>query len=127
MTILAIFLLTALHYVKAVTVGHEQYGNIPGYFYVFSNKSISIVDPMTGTVNKTIPSKVTSYSDSVYMQDQAQLRHYVYVAERLNNAVTVMDADTQTVLTSVAVGLTPVHIYALFYNDEVRFLIIHCH
>jgi YVTN family beta-propeller protein len=122
MNFLAIIALALLRQVVAVTVGHEQYGNIPGYFYIFSASGISIVDPITGTVNKTIASAVTAYGDAIYLEDQAQLRHYVYAARRSDNSVTVLDADTQTILTVVKVGLTPVHVYSLYYHDEVTIL-----
>ena len=121
MTLLAIITLALLRHVAAVTIGHEQYANIPGYFYIFTNNSINIVDPVTGTVNKTIASAVTAYGDSVYLEDQAQLRRYVYAARASDNKVTVVDADTQTILTTVAVGGKPTHIYSLYYNDEVTF------
>ena len=123
MTLLAIITLALLSKVAAVTIGHEQYGNIPGYFYVFTNGSINIVDPVRGTVNKTITtSSVAQYGDSVYLEDQAQLRRYVYAARASDDKVTVMDADTQTILTSVSVGDRPLHIYSLYYNDEVTTL-----
>ena len=122
MTFLAILILALLRQVVAVTVGHEQYGNIAGYFYIFSGTAISIVDPITGTVNKTIAAIVTRYGDAVYLEDQAQLRRYVYAARSSDNSVTVLDADTQTILTSVKVGLTPVHVYSLYYHDEVTIL-----
>ena len=123
MTLLAIITLALLSQVAAVTIGHEQYGNIPGYFYVFTNGSINIVDPVKNTVDKTIPTaSVTQYGDSVYLEDQAQLRRYVYAARASDDKVTVMDADTQTILTSVSVGDRPLHIYSLYYNDEVTTL-----
>jgi hypothetical protein len=120
MTFLAILILALLRQAVAVTVGHEQYGNIPGYFYVFSGSAISIVDPITGTVNKTIASTVSAYGDAVYLEDQAQLRHYVYAARTDENSMVVLDADTQTILTVVKVGLKPLHVYSLYYHDEVR-------
>lgn len=123
MTLLAIITLALLSKVAAVTIGHEQYGNLPGYFYIFTNGSINIVDPVRGTVNKTITtSSVAQYGDSVYLEDQAQLRRYVYAARASDDKVTVMDADTQTILTSVSVGDRPLHIYSLYYNDEVTTL-----
>jgi hypothetical protein len=120
MTSLAILILALLRQVVAVTVGHEQYGNIPGYFYIFAGSGISIVDPITGTVNKTIASTVTAYGDAVYLEDQAQLRHYVYAARSDENKMVVLDADTQTILTVVSVGQKPLHVYSLYYHDEVR-------
>lgn len=122
MTFLAILILALLRQVVAVTVGHEQYGNIPGYFYIFSSSAVSIVDPITNTVNKTIATAVSAdgYGDAVYLEDQAQLRHYVYVARKTENSVLVLDADTQTILTIVDVGLKPSHVYSLYYHDEVR-------
>ena len=122
MTFLAILILALLRQVVAVTVGHEQYGNIAGYFYIFSGTNISIVDPITGTVNKTIAATVAKYGDAVYLEDQAQLRRYVYAARSSDNLVTVLDADTQTILTSVKVGSNPVHVYSLYYHDEVTIL-----
>lgn len=122
MTFLAILTLALLRQVIAVTVGHEQYGNIPGYFYIFSGTAVSIVDPITGTVNKTIASTVSRYGDAVYLEDQSQLRRYVYAARGTDNSVTVLDADTQTILTVVKVGLNPIHIYSLYYHDEVNIL-----
>ena len=128
MFLLAILTLSLLHRAAAVTVGHEQYGNIPGFFYIFTTDSINIVDPATGTLNKTIASPTKSYGDSVYLEDQAQVRRYVYAARTAENKTIVLDADTQTIITTVTVGNAPVHVYSLYYNDEVRRLSNHkCH
>jgi YVTN family beta-propeller protein len=118
---LSLFVLAALLVpeVAAVTHGSDQYGNLPGYFYVFNATLTQIFEPSSGKLVKSIPFGVAKYGDAVYAEDQAQLKHYLFVSQNANNKVTVIDTDTQSVLTTVNTGKKPLHIFSVYYRDEV--------
>jgi YVTN family beta-propeller protein len=118
---LSLFVVAALLVpeVAAVTHGVDQYGNLPGYFYVFNATRTQIFEPSSGKLVKSIPFGVAKYGDAVYAEDQAQLKHYLFVCQNENNKVTVIDTDTQSVLTTVNTGKMPLHIFSVYYRDEV--------
>jgi YVTN family beta-propeller protein len=105
--------------VAAVNHGTEQYGNLPGYFYIFNSTLTQIIEPSSGKVVKSIPFGVPKYGDAVYAEDQAQLKHYLFVAQSENNKVTVIDTDSQSVMATLSTGTKPLHIFSVYYRDEV--------
>lgn len=105
--------------VAAVNHGADQYGNSPGLFYILDSAVTYLVDPSSGNVLKTIPFGVPAYGDAVYTEDQAQLKHYLLVAQSANNKITVIDTDTQSVFATVPTGKKPLHMFSVYYRDEV--------
>ena len=116
-----ILLLGAISLSKIAAVNHgvEQYGNSPGLFYVFNSTMTQIVEPSNGKIVKSISFGVPNYGDAVYAEDQAQLKHYLFVAQSVNNKITIFDTDAQAVLATAAAGKRPLHIFSVFYRDEV--------
>lgn len=48
---------------------------------------LSRADPVTGDIVKTLPG-VDKWGDTVYMRDQAQLRHYAFANDMINQVST---------------------------------------
>ena len=105
--------------VTAVNHGAEQYGNSPGLFYVFNSTMTQIVEPSTGKIVKSISFGVPNYGDALYAEDQAQLKHYLFVAQSVNNKVTIFDTDAKAVLATATAGKRPLHMFSIYYRDEV--------
>ena len=105
--------------VTAVNHGAEQYGNSPGLFYVFNSTMTQIVEPSTGKIVKSISFGVPNYGDTMYAEDRAQLKHYLFVAQSANNKITIFDTDTQAVLATATTGKKPLHMFSVYYHDEV--------
>jgi hypothetical protein len=58
----------------------------------------------------------------VYVRDQAQIKHYVFAARSSESTTSVYDASTlaaSSLISKVATGDKPVHIYAVPSRDEV--------
>ena len=105
--------------VAAVIHGSEQHGNSPGHFYVFNSTTTQIVEPSNGKIVKSIAFGVPNYGDALYAEDQAQLKHYLFVAQSANNKITIFDTDEQAVLATATAGKKPVHMFSVYYRDEV--------
>jgi hypothetical protein len=110
---------TSCHWgAQASRVGDEHYsGTNDGLFYIFAKDGIHIVDPFTQEVVKTIEG-AESWGDATYIRDYPQIRRYVF-ANDASGKMWVLDADTQTVVSQVEIGPSPVHIYAVTPLDEV--------
>jgi hypothetical protein len=132
--VLVIFLATAVTLLTAVVVaddtGYLQYGNLNGYFYVFSDTSgLSIYDPVAQTVVKNIPDTAQQWGDAVFIRDQAQIKHYAFIADTGDPAAApgnaygkmyVYDTELQKLVSRVDIGLRPVRVYAVPQRDEVH-------
>jgi len=132
--VLLILLATAVTLLTAVVVaddtGYLQYGNLNGYFYVFSDTSgLSIYDPVAQTVVKNIPDTAQQWGDAVFIRDQAQIKHYAFIADTGDPAATpgnaygkmyVYDTELQKLVSRVDIGLRPVRVYAVPQRDEVH-------
>lgn len=106
---------------NAVYEGYEQYSNDRGLFWVSCNEGMAIVDPIAQKVVKVIPCPTTKWGDSAYIRDQAQIKHYTFANDYMNNQVLVFDAMTQSLLTKVQLspGANPLHMYSVYYYDQV--------
>ena len=108
---------------ESANIGDEQYGNLDGQFWVWTQKDgVSIIDPATGNIRKTIPIldySSVSWGDAVFMKDQADLRKYAFIADSGNNLMWVYDTETQSLITKVRTGSKPVHVYSIPVLDEV--------
>ena len=118
--------LCILNLYQSVKIGDEQYGNLNGNFWIWTNtdtfRGANIIDPSSGTTLKTIP--VTEYStmtwsDAVFMRDQAQIKKYAFIADKGNNLMWVYDTEEQVLITKVKTGSKPVHVYGIPVFDEV--------
>ena len=101
-----------------------------GYFYVFSDTSgLSIYDPVAQTVVKNIPDTAQQWGDAVFIRDQAQIKHYAFIADTGDPAAApgnaygkmyVYDTELQKLVSRVDIGLRPVRVYAVPQRDEVH-------
>ena len=114
-------LLVRLDYLKAVTHGYEQYGNLPGHFWIFNSSGIIVVDPSTNSVVKSISSPTTAWGDCAYIRDQAQIKHYLFCNDAGNGRTFVFDGQSMELLTKLSypAGAKPLHMYAVYYYDQV--------
>lgn len=101
--------------------GDESYGNYGGTFWAFGSYGVNIIDPVTGTVVKNIPDSTSTgnWGDAVFMRDQAQMKHYAFIADRDDDKMWVFDTTSQSLISKVDIGDSPVHIYAYPGKDEV--------
>lgn len=133
----------------AVKYGDEQFGNVAGgKFWVFHSAGVSVVNPDTCSLEKTLKidasgsSLPNSWSDGVYMEsslptlDDDEAQGYILI----NSGITRFDVPPfpetgtgevlilstnpndweQPVVSRIDVGGRPVHSYALFTHDQVR-------
>jgi len=101
-----------------------------GYFYVFSDTSgLSIYDPVAQTVVKNIPDTAQQWGDAVFIRDQAQIKHYAFIADTGDPAAApgnaygkmyVYETELQKLVSRVDIGLRPVRVYAVPQRDEVH-------
>ena len=113
-------LLTVVSVVWMAEPGYYQYGNLNGFFYVWAPSGLHVYDPVAKTVIKTVTDGPKTFGDAVYIRDQAQLKHYAFLAENApGNKMHVYDTTTHTCIAVVAIGNNPVHIYALPSKDQV--------
>ena len=108
--------------VESVVHGFEQYINNPGVFWAFGSAGVTIVDPTaTQAVIKNFSITTTKWGDTTYLRDQAQIKHYLFANDYANDRVAVFDTNTQElqVLVSLPAGSKPLHLYAVYYYDQV--------
>ena len=113
-------------FISSVTVlsssfGDEAYQNCDGHFWAFNPSGIAIIDPISGYAIKTVSIPTQKWGNTVYIRDQAQIRHYVFANDYDNGLVNVFDYQTAELLAQVSLGpdAYPLHIFAVYYNDEV--------
>lgn len=100
--------------------GYYQYGNLNGNFYVWTPSGLQVYDPVANSVIKTVTEGPKTFGDAVFIRDQAQIKHYAFIAENSpGNRMHVYDTTTHQCIANVAVGANPVHVYALPAKDEV--------
>jgi len=113
---------------SAVKYGDEAFQSAQeGNFYAFCNgnstdgiqPSIDVVDPVTGTVLKSISApSATVWADPVYMETcDGSNRRFVLANDRGGNVV-VIDADSQEINTVVPMSAAPVHGYGVPMTEE---------
>ena len=133
--------------VNSVLYGDEQFGDVEGgRFWAFHASGISIVNPESCSIDKTITKDgdgeglPTSWYDGVYMEKTSE-EHQGFVM--INSGVTEFDSHenleggTGEVLAistnledlddpikaRIRVGGRPVHSYSVFKRDEVSFIL----
>lgn len=114
----------------AVRSGEEIFESTKGKFYLFSDKQVTVVDPVGVTVLVTITADhqglgfVDSagspfiWGDTVYMEDATAKKYHVFAnaysaTKQTESFVYVFDTSTNKVVSKVQVGPRPVHIYAI--------------
>ena len=121
-----IFVCLCIHVCQSANIGDEQYGNLDGTFWIWTNtdtfRGANIIDPSSGAILKTIP--VTEYStmrwsDALFMRDQAQIKKYAFIGDSGNDLMWVYDTEEQALITKVKTGSKPTHIYGIPAYDEV--------
>eukprot|EP01023_Acetabularia_acetabulum_P005649 TRINITY_DN12314_c0_g1_i5.p2 TRINITY_DN12314_c0_g1~~TRINITY_DN12314_c0_g1_i5.p2 ORF type:complete len:515 (-),score=126.84 TRINITY_DN12314_c0_g1_i5:296-1840(-) len=139
MTAFAIFLSVFVIGVVCVRYGDEQFGDTsPGLFYVFADKVIHVIDPVTLTIVQNITQdhkesplenlsgESVQWYDGVYMEDALDDVRYVFINEGdvyeadnyTHSYVTVVDAENHKIVARVEVGPRPVHSYAVYEMNE---------
>lgn len=115
-----------VHVYNCANIGDEQYGNLDGTFWIWTNtdtfRGVNIIDPSSGTVLKTIPVKeytTMSWADAVFMRDQAQIKKYAFIGDSGNNLMWVYDTEEQALISKVKTGVKPQHVYGIPAYDEV--------
>lgn len=111
----------------AARVGDEQFGNVErGYFVTFAAERIDVVDPTTGLVVDSVePGQGTeSWGDAVFIRsatDDGPPGGFVVAADMTNDDMVVLRVETDGVelIDRVPMGARPVHVYAVFYRNEV--------
>jgi YVTN family beta-propeller protein len=108
--------------VTAVNSGDQQYGNLNGLFYTFSktNGVVSMIDPISASIKNSISlGNTINWGDSVYIRDQAQIKHYLFSGDSDNDIMYVIDTTIQKIISKVKMGDKPLHVYAVPARDEV--------
>lgn len=117
------------NWVLSDDTGYNQYGNLQGYFYIFSQSSgLSIYDPFHQIVVKTISDTAAQWGDAIFIRDQAQIKHYAFISDtgdpsappgNAYGKMYVYDTLKQTLVSKPDIGLRPVGVYAVPMRDEV--------
>mmetsp|Transcript_33814 Transcript_33814/g.47172 ORF Transcript_33814/g.47172 Transcript_33814/m.47172 type:complete len:263 (+) Transcript_33814:57-845(+) len=114
--------------VSAVKYGDEAFQSArEGTFYAFCNgnstvgiqPSIDVIDPVNGTVLKSIPApSATVWADPVYMETcDGSNRRFVLANDRGGNVV-IINADSQEINSVVPMSAAPVHGYGVPMTEE---------
>ena len=114
-------LLSCAIVVLSNSFGDEPYQNFAGNFWAFSSEGVTVIDPTNGYVVKKVSLPTKTWGNTVFIRDQAQIRHYVFANDYDGDKVNVFDHQTAEVVTQVSLskGAKPLHIYAVRYYDEV--------
>ena len=115
---------------SASDIGDEVYGNVGGKFYAWTSSgmggALSIVDPTTSSITKSIPIVSSAavpapiaWGDAAFIRDIAQINTYAFIADSGNNMMYVYDTAAQSLMSKVSTGEKPVHIYVIPPRDEV--------
>ena len=125
-TIFIVVFFYIVHVYNCANIGDEQYGNLDGTFWIWTNTSTfrgaNIIDPSSGTTLKTIPVEEytkMNWADALFMRDQAQIKKYAFIADTDSDLMWVYDTEEQALISKVKTGDRPVHIYAIPAYDEV--------
>jgi len=107
---------------RAVRVGDEKFElESAGHFYVFANKAIHVINPLSRSIVKNISREdlPTTWGDVVYAEDSNKKEFYIFAADRSNNRLIVIDTLKKDIVASVQIGQRPVHMYAISSRQEI--------